>query len=311
MVTVEMLRSGQIKKITDFFLSQNRFIALCEIGLVVILAVCLGNLVVQTLNWEKSPNTQSEGNQNLSASTEQNSNVNNSAGPTRPNSRMYALFGTSTIAKQRESDIESEELEETQLNLMLKGILMNSESGISLALIARTNTAEEIYRVGDEIEGAEIIRIEPRRVVIRRNGNTEAINLEIPKVESEVVKKTLRKATIGRNGIGRVGENDRIVSQQTLRQQLNNLPRLLRQAKAIPHSVNGENQGFKVVEIQEGSIFQDLGLQQEDVIRSVNGTPIRTAEDALNAYRKLRTSNSFQLDLLRSGRSMTLNLSVQ
>ncbi|MGY8815107.1 MAG: PDZ domain-containing protein, partial [Gammaproteobacteria bacterium] len=90
-----------------------------------------------------------------------------------------------------------------------------------------------------------------------------------------------------------------------------NLPRLLRQAKAIPHSVNGENQGFKVVEIQEGSIFQDLGLQQEDVIRSVNGTPIRTAEDALNAYRKLRTSNSFQLDLLRSGRSMTLNLSVQ
>ena len=292
MVTVEMLRSGQIKKITDFFLSQNRFIALCEIGLVVILAVCLGNLVVQTLNWEKSPNTQSEGNQNLSASTEQNSNVNNSAGPTRPNSRMYALFGTSTIAKQRESDIESEELEETQLNLMLKGILMNSESGISLALIARTNTAEEIYRVGDEIEGAEIIRIEPRRVVIRRNGNTEAINLEIPKVESEVVKKTLRKATIGRNGIG-------------------NLPRLLRQAKAIPHSVNGENQGFKVVEIQEGSIFQDLGLQQEDVIRSVNGTPIRTAEDALNAYRKLRTSNSFQLDLLRSGRSMTLNLSVQ
>jgi general secretion pathway protein C len=306
-----MLRSSQIKKITDYFLSQNRFVTLCELGLVVILAVSMGNLVILALNWEKSPDNESASKKSLPNLAEQISNNISFSGTTKPTSKMYALFGTSIAAQQRDSSDESEELEETQLNLKLKGILMNSESGIRLALIARPSTTEEIYRVGDEIEGAEIIRIEPRRVVIRRNGNTEAINLEIPIVESEVVNKTRRKATIGRNGIGKVGENDRVVSQQTLRQQLNNLPRLLRQAKAIPHSVNGENMGFKVVEIQDGSIFQDLGLKQEDVIRSVNGTPIRTAEDALNAYRKLRTSNSFQLDLLRSGRAMTLNLSVQ
>ena len=148
-------------------------------------------------------------------------------------------------------------------------------------------------------------------MILRRNGRTEALSLEISKLDAETTNTTRRQASFSRNGIRKVSDNERIVSQRTLRQQLNNLPRLLQQAKAVPHQVNGETTGFKLVELQAGSVFEDLGLQKDDVIQSVNGNELRSPDDALIAYRELRTSRSFQVALLRGGRPMTLNLLVQ
>ncbi|NIN34985.1 MAG: PDZ domain-containing protein, partial [Gammaproteobacteria bacterium] len=82
-------------------------------------------------------------------------------------------------------------------------------------------------------------------------------------------------------------------------------------ARAIPHNENGQAMGFRLVNIQSGSVFEELGLQRDDVIRTVNGRQILSVEDALNTYRDLRTSRSFQVGLMRDGRQVTLSLSVQ
>jgi type II secretion system protein C len=316
MVTVRMLTvSILIKNVQEYLHNENRIVTICEVGLVIILAISLANLVTDIIQMSDA------GSDPLASEFTfpgEINNIGNSGGLNRengdrqPSIQLKGLFGAPTTSQQPTQANENEQLEETQLNLKLKGILVDSQSRRQLAVIASPNNAEEIYRVGDQIEGAELIRIETRRVVIRRNGINEALYLEIPKLEStKSVNPVTRSATFGKNGIQKLGENKRVVSQQSLRQQLNNLPRLLQQAKAVPHTVNGQNIGFIMTEIQAGSVFDDLGLQTEDIIRSVNGAPIRTAEDALNAYRKLRTAKSFQLDLMRSGHAMTLNLLVQ
>ncbi|NIN34984.1 MAG: type II secretion system protein GspC, partial [Gammaproteobacteria bacterium] len=74
---------------------------------------------------------------------------------------------------------DNEQIQETQLQLELKGILVNADDGKRLALIAVQGQSEDVYQEGDNIQGAEIIRIEPRRVILRHNGRTEALNLEI------------------------------------------------------------------------------------------------------------------------------------
>jgi general secretion pathway protein C len=114
-----------------------------------------------------------------------------------------------------------------------------------------------------------------------------------------------------RSGIRRISDTQRVVSQDTLRQQLQNLPQLLTQAKAVPHMENGQSAGFRVTEIQPDSVFQQLGLEREDVIRAVNGSPVRSVDDAIKAYGNMKTATSFQLDLLRRGQPVTINFSVQ
>lgn len=199
---------------------------------------------------------------------------------------------------------------ETRLNLTLKGVLAQRSSDRKLALIARGGREEKVYRVGDTVQGARIIRIESRQVILRRNGVTEALKLEVKELKGGSSRLESEPAGT-RDGIRRTGKHKRLVRKETLNRQLNNLPKLLRQAKAVPHTRNGKKAGFRVKNIQKGSVFEDLGIRVGDVIQSVNGNPIRTPRQALTAYRELKSSDSFRVDVLREGQPVTLSYSVQ
>jgi hypothetical protein len=89
--------------------------------------------------------------------------------PTLTSSPALAhLFGTTTTPT--ETATIGQPLQQTNLNLVLKGILADRDSGNRFALIAAGGAKEQVFRIGDKIAGAEIIGIEARRVVIRRNG---------------------------------------------------------------------------------------------------------------------------------------------
>ena len=112
-------------------------------------------------------------------------------------------------------------------------------------------------------------------------------------------------------GVARLSERQRVVARAALDQHLGSLPSLLRQAKAVPYLSNGEPAGFRVVGIDKGSVFEDLGLRQEDVIVAVNGVSVRNIQEALAAYRSFRSAEAVRLDLLRGGREVSLDFSIQ
>ncbi|NNE38360.1 MAG: type II secretion system protein GspC [Gammaproteobacteria bacterium] len=277
--------------------------------MVIILAIVAGKMITDYIAFT-TLTSQSQRELTVDEAIAVNSQIN-AGNSTQPPTGVLSLFG---VSEQSLTDASkaSVELQETQLKLILRGIMVNQENNQRLALIAVPGSVEKVYAIDDEIEGARIVGIEPGRVVLNHNGKDEALYLTIPKVAVDQNKSTSKTGNVSeKNGIRKINDTQRVMSQQTLRQQLNNLPALLRQAKAVPYSENGENVGFKVVEISSGSIFEDLGVQKEDIIQSVNGRPLKSAEDALNAYRRLRTSKSFQLSVLRNGRPVSLNLSVQ
>jgi type II secretory pathway component PulC len=79
-------------------------------------------------------------------------------------------------------------------------------------------------------------------------------------------------------------------------------PEFLRQASVVP--VNGG--GFQVRQIQPGSVYVKLGLQSGDIIKSINGEPVRNAEDAIRLYQQLPTLNSVQMEIVRNGSAQNL-----
>lgn len=276
--------------------------------MVILLAVSLADLGWRLIPPPEKDNASAD-QALLDARPDEIADVSASVRPLSPGVKL--MFGSPAAAEQEISD--DVPVQETRLNLTLKGILADNMSGNRLALIANAGQPEEVYRIGDKVAGAEIIQISQRRVLIRHNGMTESLNLEIEKLQQTIPPSPMNisRSDFGQNGIRQISDRERVVSQETLKQQLKNLPRLLQQAKTVPHIENGQQVGFRVVDIQSGSVFQDLGLEQEDIIQSVNGTPVRTVEEALNAYRTLRTADAFQVDLLRGGRVVTINFSIQ
>ena len=70
---------------------------------------------------------------------------------------------------------------------------------------------------------------------------------------------------------------------------------------------NGLEAGFRIVDIEPDSVFDKLGLLQEDVIVSVNGVSVRNNQEALAAYQSFKSADALQLGLLREGREVTID----
>ena len=60
------------------------------------------------------------------------------------------------------------------------------------------------------------------------------------------------------------------------------------QAAAVPYTKNGKLIGFKLLEIDEGSIYNVAGIQNGDVITHINDLPINDAGAAIRALTKLK-----------------------
>ena len=68
-------------------------------------------------------------------------------------------------------------LQQTRLNLTLKGTFAASDSTTGSAVIATKDKGDRIYIVGDLVEGATINDIQPDYVVLEYQGNKEILRL--------------------------------------------------------------------------------------------------------------------------------------
>ena len=90
-----------------------------------------------------------------------------------------------------------------------------------------------------------------------------------------------------------------------------NFAEVMRQARAIPLIEGGVPKGFSLQEIEPGSIYQKLGLQDGDVITAVNGQPLTTADQAIRLFQVFRNERDIALDVTRGGQRMKLSYSIR
>lgn len=61
--------------------------------------------------------------------------------------------------------------------------------------------------------------------------------------------------------------------------------KLATQVMAIPLSDNPEELGIRITSLEPASVFEEIGLEEGDSIRDVNGQPIRSVSDLVQAMR--------------------------
>jgi type II secretory pathway component PulC len=86
--------------------------------------------------------------------------------------------GEKSVDEQGQADLE--ELEETKMQLELLGTVSGSSEDARAIIRDEKVKLEDIYRVGSELQGATITRIERGKVVLRVNGQEEILNIKEP-----------------------------------------------------------------------------------------------------------------------------------
>ncbi len=102
----------------------------------------------------------------------------------------------------------------------------------------------------------------------------------------------------------------RKIERKTLEQTLADGQQVARDVRVVPVLSAGKPAGLKLSAVREGGVVWRVGLENGDVVQSVNGLPLASPELALEAYGKLKTSIHLTIALQRAGNPMTLEVDI-
>jgi general secretion pathway protein C len=218
----------------------------------------------------------------------------------------------------------------SELRLQLVAGVVAEVARYSLATILDPSSRESrVLGVGEEFAGARLLGIERltdaldptgnafRVVAVVCNGGTKEYLDADPGAGSPEAGLNLGVAPVpgrpgGRpgppapgvvplEGIRKVSENRYDLDKQVIEGALNNLNTLATQARLVPSFKNGVANGFKLFQIQPGSLYSAIGIENGDVITRINGYEVNSPDKALEVYQKLRESAHVAIELERGG----------
>lgn len=204
----------------------------------------------------------------------------------------------------------------SQLPLNLIGTLVHSNPEKSLAAIDVRGKNQVIsYSPGKEIENmATIVRIERQKVIFRNLNSNRLEFIEMKKDGNKVAFGAGVRATGGAAGeVQKTGDNTFAIKRADLLKYTNDLSSILMQARAVPNREPGTGNinGFRLLDMQPGSIYEQLGLQRMDVIKAVDGTPVDSPAKAMELYNTLKNSAKVTLQIERNGKNETMTYNIQ
>ena len=238
----------------------------------------------------------------------------------------------------------------TELRLSLLGVaFFSAKAPLNIATIKDLKDQKiGVYRVGDPVgDDACVYEIEMDRILLARNsGQVEELWLEALKKQNQKNqnpftnynayqglskdqrvqfladrKKAAEARDRGRGGadlsgrIKQVGENSFVIQKTAIDETLSNMNSIITQARVIPNFVGDGDarvvDGFRIFRIQGGSIFDALGLQNGDVIKSINGEKMDSMEKGLQLLQSLRNETRFTMDLERQGNPVNYQYDVE
>jgi general secretion pathway protein C len=213
-----------------------------------------------------------------------------------------SLFGSPDKPPENVKAKEIEALQPTSLKVALLGTVTGDQKS-ALAVIEETDKRTQgLYRIGDSVQSAMVKMILRGKVVLRVNEKDEILTME----ESAKRAKTPRDRRAPRAGPRRSGSKITL-NRSDLQESLTDINKLLTQVRIRPHFKDGQPDGLAVTRIKPGSIFSRLGLRNGDVVREVNGKPIRSPDDIFSLYEDFKSGSEVSVEISRRGRQRSLS----
>lgn len=109
----------------------------------------------------------------------------------------------------------------------------------------------------------------------------------------------------------KITEKQYLLNQQKVQQALNNPEQILTEARLLPNIEDGKQNGFKVLEVKPGGIYEGLGLRNGDILLRVNDLEISNPEVAMQAMYALKGMSTVSLDIIRNGERTTMSYQIR
>lgn len=195
------------------------------------------------------------------------------------------------------------------LPLRLVGTIISAKKNESVAIVETTQDKQQgLYKINDQVGGALIVRIDRFEVVVNNNGRLESLTIDFGQAggPAGAAKKGMPGVQAGQNA-GRV-----LMDKSYFESQKKNTSELMTQVRAIPFTgKEGAIDGFQLFEVAKDSIYDRVGLKNQDVIQRVNGQALTSVESGLDLFNALKNDTHFTLDIVRNKENKTIRVDIQ
>ncbi|MCC6932699.1 MAG: PDZ domain-containing protein [Deltaproteobacteria bacterium] len=161
---------------------------------------------------------------------------------------------------------------------------------------------QEVFELNDKVfEAAVLSKIMAQRVELKYDGSIITLTLE---------DNSSAPASTNKEGSTSNDQTEFNVDKAELDTELENLPRLLSQARAVPYFRNGQSIGMRLFAIRSDSLYAKLGLKNGDIITNINDQSLSDPSQALKLFNTLKEEKSIYLTVERGGEQLDLKYSI-
>lgn len=200
----------------------------------------------------------------------------------------------------------------TNLPLTLLGVIVLKDGRRSVASIDDKG-GNQVWAVREkEIFGnnLQMQSIESERVVFINKAEHRREFLELP--QDQVL--TTRRAAPAKPAKGIVSSGgDRFqIDRKEVDTMLapENFNKILTQARCVPNFEGGRPAGYRCFQIEPGSIYELLGMKDNDVICGINGAPVNDPAAAFNMLTSLKSARNIELCINRGGQVKNMQYDI-
>ncbi|WP_417548323.1 type II secretion system protein N [Marinobacter segnicrescens] len=257
------------------------------VGLVVYLAIVLGWLTWQAL-WNE---------QGMAPLYQSGSPAGSGGAAVNTPLASFELFGR-PASNQPVARSVRESAPETTLRLSLEGVLVAAQPENSGAIVTSGGNVTAHYRVGDVLPGnAELVEVEPGRILIRRQGAYESLTFDDDFEGTELVSEEPASTADSPGDF---------LDQAQARLDSEGANALL--AFGLRPVDDGGSQGY----VFDGSnaMLRAVNLREGDVITAINGYPLGDLEQDRQLLETLRSEPQVQVEVERDGARFTVTYSL-
>ena len=195
----------------------------------------------------------------------------------------------------------------------LNGVILISGRK-SIALIRRAGQREsEIYRKGDRLDNAEIIKIERDRVLLNDGRNTIVLPMYY-----RYMNKTARASPVpaqekvAAERFSDAKEIKKVLSRSDVETKVfQKVNELLTQIAISPYMNDGKMEGLRLVRVPRNNIVYELGGRSGDILRRVNGHEINQIDQMYKLWDNIKDDSFISVDLERNNQIFTYSFDIR
>ena len=219
-----------------------------------------------------------------------------------------AIFGAMHIQQKPQPQAvpnKPSPIQVSPLTIKLLGTIVAGEHSSAIVRL-KVGSKQQTFSLHDIVQaGVRLEQVELDAIVVQRNGKSERILMQ-------------KSAALHGNGITRAPapkpphyQPRQTIHRSYLNRNIRNFPKLLSQARVVPHFNQGKPDGFVINNIVPNSLYQHIGLRNGDIILKVNGQAITSAQQGMQMYQTLQNASSIDLELRRNGATLPIHYQIQ